>query len=316
MRILAALLALLLLTSVARAQSTPGFVNGQVVTAPQLNSAFATKQDFSSVFSQLKTIAQSASACNLLGFTGPNAFSLYTIGTGLTCVGNVLSATSAAVFYPSVTKTVNYVIQPNDTGTTFNNVGATGTVTLTLPSVSGNNGRAYCFVASVAQPLVVQAAVSDQISVGLVVGNIGGFAESSVTGSTLCLTANNNGQWAATSSPTGYWSQDGLLFSSAYISPSNVGQTEKIAGTGTQSILANTTVWAPSSCADATLNLPTTPVNNEVHRVINGGLCPANSMTVSGNGNTIGPTATGVVSVTPGAVDVRYMTVLGYWQPE
>ena len=66
------------------------------------------------------------------------------------------------------------------------------------------------------------------------------------------------------------------------------GSIETITGTGTQNIGANTTAWAPGSCADTTFNLPASPLNDEPHTIINTGACPINSLTINGNGHSIG----------------------------
>ena len=123
-----------------------------------------------------------------------------------------------------------------------------------------------------------------------------------------------------------------------------VGTIETITGTGTQSIAANTSIWNPSvggglsltaddgttiltaddgtttlttdgggSCADTTLNLPSNPVDNEPHTIVNPGLCLLNSLTIAGNGHNIG-LADSIVSITPGAIGVRYSSASGAWE--
>jgi cytochrome c1 len=98
------------------------------------------------------------------------------------------------------------------------------------------------------------------------------------------------------------------------VAAASAGTNEKITGTGTQSIAANISFWSPSVCADATLNLPANPIDQELHVITNGGACPSNAMTVAGNGHNLfyaGGSAASVVSVTPGVVTLRYSVAGG-----
>ncbi|HVX30145.1 MAG TPA: glycosyl hydrolase family 28-related protein, partial [Nitrolancea sp.] len=81
-------------------------------------------------------------------------------------------------------------------------------------------------------------------------------------------------------------------------------------GTVTAAAGYTTTVWSPSSCADSTINLPASPGDNEPHTIINAGNCPSNGLIISGNGHNIG-TASGIVSIAPGPVAVRYSVSAG-----
>lgn len=109
----------------------------------------------------------------------------------------------------------------------------------------------------------------------------------------------------------------GVLLLNPFNSAAVVGSTETITTTGTQNIVANTTVWKPGSCIDTTLQLPSSPIDQEPHEIVNLGICPSNSMTVTGNGHTIGPTATGVVLNIAGSVRVKFLASAGsIWVPE
>lgn|GEM_PF-4074555 len=209
MRCIFLTLLLALFVTTAQAQSTPGWVGGQILTAQQLNDAFGVKQDYSSILTSLKTLGASAPTCSIVSFSGPNALSLLNLGSGLSCAGGILSAAGGAFSLTSVTKTSNYAVQVSDAGTIFNTVGASTSVILTLPAVSGNNGLTFCFVTSVAQNLIVQTAGLDRIVVGATLGTAGGTVQSSTVQSTICLTANNAGQWVANNAPSGLWTLDG-----------------------------------------------------------------------------------------------------------
>src|SRR5262249_22221609 len=78
-----------------------------------------------------------------------------------------------------------------------------------------------------------------------------------------------------------------------------------ITAAGTQP--ANTTVvaWQPTTCGNGTVQLPSTPINNQLRLIINPGLCPGHILTVDGNGHLIDGTATKVVP-NNSFLDVRY----------
>jgi hypothetical protein len=101
---------------------------------------------------------------------------------------------------------------------------------------------------------------------------------------------------------------------SKYTAANNIGTTTTITTSGTFLIGATTTLWGPISCGDGTLNLPASPADNEPHTIVNLGLCPSNSMTVSGNGKNIG-LGSAVVSTGPGVINVRYSAAAGFWGP-
>ena len=83
------------LSGIAFAQSSPGFVPGQVVTAPQLNAAFALKQDYSTTLGSLILAGAGATNCQLPYFTGGSSMGLLSLDPSLTCSGGVLSVSGA-----------------------------------------------------------------------------------------------------------------------------------------------------------------------------------------------------------------------------
>ena len=91
-----------------------------------------------------------------------------------------------------------------------------------------------------------------------------------------------------------------------------IGDNATVTAVGTTAIKASTVVWTPVSCGDATFNLPANPVDNEPHTIINSGVCPSNSLTISGNGHTIGG-ASAVVGTSPGSTQVRWSALSGSW---
>jgi hypothetical protein len=87
----------------------------------------------------------------------------------------------------------SWTINPTQCMTSFNNNGAIGSVTLTLPtSVPGLH---FVFAVVTPQPLIIQASGSDTITSANVTGAPGGTASSSAVGSTVELFCPVNGQW-------------------------------------------------------------------------------------------------------------------------
>lgn len=109
-----------------------------------------------------------------------------------------------------------------------------------------------------------------------------------------------------------------LIALSPTVGPSFViggGTTVKVTVNTTTTITAPTTIWVPSILGDVTFNLPTTPLDGELHTIINDCNCTANAMTVSGNGNSVGPGGnTTVVLAVPGQVSVVYSTATARWE--
>lgn len=77
---------------------------------------------------------------------------------------NAGSAIASAQFgMTNVTKTANYTVVALDSGTAFNNIGAAGAVTNTLPTSTLGRGDQFWFYVGAAQILCVQASGTDKI---------------------------------------------------------------------------------------------------------------------------------------------------------
>ena len=110
----------------------------------------------------------------------------------------------------SVIKTANYSLLSTDNSIAFNNAGASGAVTFTLPVTSGNDAYSACFSVIAAQTVTIQTQGSDEIIIGATVGSPGGEVNSNTQNSSLCLVANAvQGSWVAINSPDGVWTLDG-----------------------------------------------------------------------------------------------------------
>lgn len=112
--------------------------------------------------------------------------------------------TSGVVFRTS-TKTANYTITSNDSGTHFNNIGANLTTVLTLPDASA--GLQYGGVIYAPYFLTFKAAGADRIRLGANTGTAGGFIRSNSVGASLVLEAHGASLWVV-SSTVGSWSLD------------------------------------------------------------------------------------------------------------
>jgi hypothetical protein len=101
------------------------------------------------------------------------------------------------------TKTGNYSVLAGDSNTSFDNTGASGAVTFTLPSYAA--GLRYCFTVTAAQTLEVLAPASNHIAIGTTNSAAAGNIQASAPYSTACVVATSvSNQWAATST-TGSW---------------------------------------------------------------------------------------------------------------
>lgn len=94
-------------------------------------------------------------------------------------------------------KTGNYTITAADNGNTFDNYGATGPISFSLPAASGTAFQ-VSFLVSVAFPVNVVASGTDVIVVGGNSSSPGGSAESSDPYSFLTLFSPRTGLWLAT----------------------------------------------------------------------------------------------------------------------
>ena len=88
------LLAMLCASALARAQSSPGWVAGQIITAPMLNKEFSLKQNYSATLYDFSVLGQSAAPGQFLYFSAQNTPALGTYGSGLSLIDGVLTSTA------------------------------------------------------------------------------------------------------------------------------------------------------------------------------------------------------------------------------
>lgn len=99
-------------------------------------------------------------------------------------------------------KTANYTVTSADNGTHFDNQGATGTVTFTLPTAAV--GLHYTFTVDAAHTVNVTAGGSDAIAIGQSNTGAGGSRSSADPYSLITIECHKTGQWV-TSSIVGDW---------------------------------------------------------------------------------------------------------------
>lgn len=158
----------------------------------------------------------------LFGFGGPNNFSSgavfpETFSAGSPIVQLIASTVGAIVQIgannsvtssgpPSYTPVGStYAILTSDTGKCFNNTGAGGTITYTLPPPTAGQSLQYCFTVTAAQTLQVDAASGTTIQVGSSVSSSGGHVSAATIGDNLWIYSINGTQWFATQ-VVGTWS--------------------------------------------------------------------------------------------------------------
>ena len=99
-------------------------------------------------------------------------------------------------------KTVNYSVQYADTGTRFDNFGAAGSVTFTLPALPVTPaGLNYCFAVSAAQTVVVKANTANFIAIGASESASGGNITATTQYAAICVENHASGQWITYSTP-------------------------------------------------------------------------------------------------------------------
>lgn len=122
------------------------------------------------------------------------------VGTVIALGGWIWSqVASAAVTVRNVSRTTDYIITPEDTGTCFDNAGAAGTVNLTLPP--WQRGLFYSFIVVAPFPLNVLGAIAN----GMFTAPTMMSSDQPYSAMTLG-TSNAPGPWTTTSA-TGGWSE-------------------------------------------------------------------------------------------------------------
>jgi hypothetical protein len=134
---------------------------------------------------------------DLTGFGDPTKF-LNGAG-GLTNPGNVGASLT------TVTKATNYTVLAGDTGTHFNNNGASVDLIMTLPSAVANLN--YGFLVAAAHYVRISVQAGQHIAIDFQNSLAGGYVRSNAPFSFLLIECHFNGQWIA-SSMVGTWSVD------------------------------------------------------------------------------------------------------------
>lgn len=95
------------------------------------------------------------------------------------------------------TKTSNYTVLATDNGIHFDNQGASGAVTFSLPAAAA--GRTYSFAVFASQTLEVLAHSGDLIAYGNTIGSTGGNLSINTPYSFVTIEAHSGGVWLVTS---------------------------------------------------------------------------------------------------------------------
>jgi len=135
-------------------------------------------------------------------FVDTDTWYLY-VGDGATAGGILVGNFAAGIV--TATKTSNYSILSGDNGTRYNNIGAGGTVILSLPAAAA--GLQFAGAVFAAQYLRFTADGSDVIKYGGTDSAGGGYIRSNQSGAFLQLEAHGTGAWIV-SSDSGSWSVD------------------------------------------------------------------------------------------------------------
>jgi hypothetical protein len=117
---------------------------------------------------------------------------------------NVNGVPCATTRIPTASKTARYAVQPVDSGTAFDNAGATGEVDFLLPTEA--DGLNFCFTVIAPHALRIIAPAPASIAIGAGRSPPGGKAEAVAPFSSLCLFSPHGArsQWVAKSA-TGHW---------------------------------------------------------------------------------------------------------------
>ena len=117
--------------------------------------------------------------------------------------GGVSLTTLTGMVDPAISsKTANYVILATDNPSDFDNTGAAGSVTFTLPAAVV--GYVFSFTATVAQPLVIDAPGGVTLYAGNLASTSGGTLTATTRGAYLLLKCRSSTTWYAQAS-LGTW---------------------------------------------------------------------------------------------------------------
>lgn len=194
-------------------KTSGGAANVQTLTYDVADAAYVTGAQYSFIAGFTNTGAVTLN----INALGAKAVQLY--GSALVA-GDIVAARVVTVYYDgtqfqiinnprpirltSVTKTADYTILATESGTYFDNTGASSGVGLTLPAYE--IGLRFCFIVTAAQNFQVIAPASNQIAIGHGANSVAaGNIVSSKLYSTACVFATPiSNQWAAERT-TGLW---------------------------------------------------------------------------------------------------------------
>lgn len=217
-QILLALSCMLVLPAVSFAQSTPGFISGQVVTAQQLNAAFAAKQDYPN------TISISATAPIVL--TGSTLSFNY--GAEFTVTAGALRVATNGITFSEIAQLTNNSLLGNSGASTAN------LTAVAVPSCS-----------SATNALLWTTNTGFSCNTSITASSVPASGITSLPGSSNNLFYNNSGAFAAATVGQGLALSGGALTANLISSSTfGVGKVDNATITAAAGILtvANTTI--------------------------------------------------------------------------
>lgn len=174
--------------------------------ASGINSPFTTATNMSTEVSNYVEITGGCIDNTVIGAVTPAQANFSTVGASTvnaTSVNATVIATATAkAGIVNLTKTAAYTVLVADSGTHFDNIGASGSVVLTLPTAAA--GLQYCMAVYASFTLEALAQTGDKIASGTTEGASGGNIQSASPYNSVCFEAHGANQWVVTSI-TGTW---------------------------------------------------------------------------------------------------------------
>lgn len=115
------------------------------------------------------------------------------------------ASSTAGINFALETRTVNFIVSTTDSGKYYNNLGAGGDVTATLPPAVGSPGINFSFTIATNQPFKIQADGTDEIYFGDLAAGAGGFWQSATVGNTMQIYSDGVGAWFVTQAVGSGW---------------------------------------------------------------------------------------------------------------
>lgn len=171
-----------------------------------INAPFSTATNLSTEISNNVEITGGCIDNTVIGAVTPTLGTFSTVTATTVNVSGIgattLTATQGKMGITPVTKTSAYTVAAGDSGTHFDNIGATGSVVLTLPTAAA--GLNYCMAVYASFTLEALAQTGDKIASGTTEGASGGNIQSASPYDSVCFEAHGTNQWVVTSQ-TGTW---------------------------------------------------------------------------------------------------------------